>query len=147
MCPTNQEPLSLWSHSKSRSSLRKRFHPGISNALTYPRALLILKTSAPHKTTTTTDHLWSPPSITPQQQIIPDLRLQLYNLIFLFVHNVKLPSAWVVIDEGRFLCIQSQQSSVIYHGGYNKSILTDHAVMRITSVPFAHIHTDQIKYK
>ena len=88
MYPNNQEHPSLRSHF-SRSSPRRRFHHGNSNVLSHLGAPPITEASASHKTTTTIDHLWSLPSITSRQQIIPDPRLQLRNMIFLHIHYVK----------------------------------------------------------
>jgi len=39
-CPSKQESTSLWSHSISRSSLRRCSHPDSSNALRHPELLL-----------------------------------------------------------------------------------------------------------
>jgi len=99
----------------------KQSKASVSYALSHPRAPFILETS-------------SPPSVTSRQQIIPDLRLQLRSLFFLHVQNVKQPLAWVVMNRDRILCVQSQQSSVNYHGHYNKFTHTNHAVTRIAPV-------------
>ena len=76
-------------------------------------------------------------TLTPRQQIIHDLRLQLHNLIFIHVHNVKRPQAWAVMNWGGILCMSSQQSNPNYHGHYNKSTCGDYAVTEITHVPSA----------
>ena len=63
MCPTNQKPPSLWSHFRSRSSPRGCFHPCNCDTLFHPEALPIQETSALHKITSATNHLWSLPSV------------------------------------------------------------------------------------
>ena len=78
----------------------------------------------------------------PRQQIIPDLHRLLHSLIFSRVHNVSHPPAWIVMDRGGFSCMQSQQLSAGNYGHYNKSILADHALTRITPVPSASRHID-----
>ena len=120
---------------------------GSSDASNHPGALPFLETSAPHKIILATDHPWSPPSVTPQQQIIPDLCRQFRTLIFLHVHNVKHLPAWAVMNIGGFLCMQSQQSTANNYDRYNKSTSADHLVTSIALVPSAHMYADQIKYK
>jgi len=117
----------------------------IAPMLSTIRTSSILESKSPHKITSAIDHSWFRPSITPRQRIILDLRLQLRNLIFLHVHNVKRPPVWVVMNRGRFFCMQYQQSSTNNHDRYNKSTHADHAVIRITSVPSAPMHTYLIK--
>jgi len=65
-CPNNQKPPSLQSHSRSNSPPRGGFLLESSNTLSHSGAPPILETSVPHKITSTTDHLWSPTSITPR---------------------------------------------------------------------------------
>jgi len=73
--------------------------------------------------TTITDHLWSSPSVT--QPNLP------------YVHNVKRPPVWAVMDWHRILCTQSKQSSTNNHSRYNKSTCVKHVVTRIIPVPSA----------
>ena len=79
----------------------------------------------------------------PRQQIIPDFRGLLRIQIFPHVHNVSHPSGWVVMNRGRFSCMQSQQSSACNCGRCNKSTCADRAVTKITHVQSAPMNTDQ----
>ena len=105
MCPSNQKPPSLRSHSRNRSSPQGRFHPDSSDTPSHPGVHHFPQTSAPDKITSATDHPWFSPSATLQQQIIHDLCRQFRSLIFPHVLNVRNPLAWTVMNRGGFLYI------------------------------------------
>jgi len=50
-------------HHRICSSLRVYFHPGSSDTLSHPGALLLIENLAPHKIALAIDHPWSPPSV------------------------------------------------------------------------------------
>ena len=84
-----------------------------------------------HSTIMATDRPWSTPTV---MLLNSPLRV------------CQRPPAWTVMDRGRFLFMQTQQSSAHHHGCYNRLARAYHVVARITSVSSAPMHVGHMEH-
>ena len=82
-----------------------------------------------------------------QQQITPNLRDRLRNLILLHVHNVQHHSTWIVIDSDGFPYMQSKQTGTGDQDRHNKSICANRAVTKILPVLIRLYTNSSVEYR